>query len=236
MSDILIEAETRLNEMIADIGETTGKQHPTLNDGVQELKKGYGQGGTEEIETIIYESGVLDSTEGTVEEKVEQLIDKAEYETFFSHIRFFKCEGNTNIVKTPLLDCINLKSLESAFSGCINLEEIYVKNTQNVTTWTNTFGAPYINTIETLDFSGANSIPKGLFGGDYIANVKIVPNTIKVNIRFGTRSLASESIDSIINGLTVVETTQTLTLHADVKAKLTEEQIATITNKNWTLA
>lgn len=44
MSDILMQAETRLNEMIADIGETTGKQHPTLNDGVQELKKGYGQG------------------------------------------------------------------------------------------------------------------------------------------------------------------------------------------------
>ncbi len=44
MSDILMQAETRINEIIADIGEKTGKQHPTLNDGVQELKKGYGQG------------------------------------------------------------------------------------------------------------------------------------------------------------------------------------------------
>ena len=32
------------------------------------------------------------------------------------------------------------------------------------------------------------------------------------------------------------KTAQTITFHADVKAKLTEEQIATITNKNWTLA
>jgi hypothetical protein len=31
-------------------------------------------------------------------------------------------------------------------------------------------------------------------------------------------------------------TTQTLTFNKDVKAKLTETQIATITNKNWTLA
>ena len=32
------------------------------------------------------------------------------------------------------------------------------------------------------------------------------------------------------------QTSQTLKFHADVKAKLTEEQITTITGKNWTLA
>ena len=37
-------------------------------------------GGTEELEQLIDESGVLDSTEGSVEEKVEQLIDKASLE------------------------------------------------------------------------------------------------------------------------------------------------------------
>lgn len=186
------------------------------------------------IETLIDESGVLDSTEGTVEEKVEQLVDKAEYENFFTQLRFFKCEGNHNIVKTPLLDCINLKSLESAFSNCGALEEIYVKNTQNVTTWINVFGSPKIKTIETLDFSSANSIPYGLFGADYITNIKIVPNTIKADIRFGSRLLTSESIDGIINGLTVVETSKTLTLPSN--NTLTDEQKATINAKGWTLA
>ena len=36
-----------------------------------------GSGGTAEIETLIDESGVLEDTEGTVTEKVEELIDKA---------------------------------------------------------------------------------------------------------------------------------------------------------------
>lgn len=157
----------------------------------------------------------------------------AEYETFFSHIRFFKCEGNDDIVKTPLLDCINLTSLESAFARCSNLQEIYVKNTQNVTNWTNTFGSQNIRTIETLDFSSANSIPTGLFGADYIANVKIVPNTIKVNIRFGTRSLTSESIQSIIDGLAFVDTTQNLTLSNQIV--LTDNQKQVINAKGWTL-
>jgi hypothetical protein len=48
--------------------------------------------------------------------------------------------------------------------------------------------------------------------------------------------LSAESIQSIIDGLATVETAKTLTLHADVKAKLTEQQLATITGKNWNLA
>lgn len=43
-------------------------------------------GGTEEIEQIIDESGVLEDTEGTVTEKVEELIDKAEELDIFMHI------------------------------------------------------------------------------------------------------------------------------------------------------
>lgn len=51
-----------------------------------------------------------------------------------------------------------------------------------------------------------------------------------------TNKLTDISIQSIIDGLATVETAQTLTLHADVKAKLTEAQLTTITSKNWTLA
>lgn len=49
-------------------------------------------------------------------------------------------------------------------------------------------------------------------------------------------NLSDESIQSIIDGLAQVETAQTITFHANVKAKMTEEQIATINEKGWTLA
>ena len=51
----------------------------TLKTKVEQLiEKAQNGGNTDELEAIIDNSGVLDSTEGTVEEKVEQLVDKAE--------------------------------------------------------------------------------------------------------------------------------------------------------------
>lgn len=60
-----------------------------------------------------------------------------------------------------------------------------------------------------------------------------------LSIAFNTSPrLSDASVQNIIDCLVDLtgQATQTLTLHADVKAKLTEEQIATITSKNWTLA
>jgi hypothetical protein len=69
-----------------------------------------------------------------------------------------------------------------------------------------------------------------------IKEIRFVPNCIKLSIGINSYVLSDESIQSIIDGLATVETAQTLTLHADVKEKLTEEQLATITSKNWNLA
>lgn len=66
-----------------------------------------------------------------------------------------------------------------------------------------------------------------------------VANTIKTTINFGNSSLLTDTtIQSIIDGLADLTgaTAQTLTFHADVKANLSDEQIASITSKNWTLA
>lgn len=72
-----------------------------------------------------------------------------------------------------------------------------------------------------------------------LQDVGFAKETIQVNTSFANSSLLSdESIQSIIDGLADLTggTAQTLTLHADVKAKLTDEQKTTITNKGWLLA
>lgn len=70
-----------------------------------------------------------------------------------------------------------------------------------------------------------------------LENVRFKTETIKYSISFAHSPLLSdESIQSIIDGLATVETAQTLTFNADVKAKLTDTQLTTITSKNWTLA
>ena len=45
--------------------------------------------------------------------------------------------------------------------------------------------------------------------------------------------LSAESVQSIIDGLAIVGTAQTLTLHSSIV--LTDEQKAQISSKNWTL-
>ena len=74
---------------------------------------------------------------------------------------------------------------------------------------------------------------------DSLKEVRFVPNSIVYSINFASSPLLSnDTINSIIDGLADMtgKTAMVLTLHADVKAKLTEEQIASITAKNWTLA
>lgn len=77
------------------------------------------------------------------------------------------------------------------------------------------------------------------FHASSLQDIEFVPNTIgAINIRFNSGYLTDKSIQSIIDGLTVLPEGETKTLTLDnVKAKLTEEQKATITQtKGWTLA
>ena len=85
---------------------------------------------------------------------------------------------------------------------------------------------------------------KALFKGQPFNNCSKLENVtfegeLKLSISFVTSPLLSDaSIQNIIDCLSDLtgQTAQTITFHADVKAKLTDEQIATITSKNWTLA
>lgn len=90
-----------------------------------------------------------------------------------------------------------------------------------------------------IDFSNVANI-NNMFGNcRALVNVALKPNSLSKTIGFiNSPLLSDESIQSIIEGLADLTgaDAQTITLHADVKAKLTEEQIAQITSKNWTLA
>lgn len=88
-----------------------------------------------------------------------------------------------------------------------------------------------------LSVSGTNS--GAFYNCLALEDVSFKPLSIGMTISFGNSPLLSAaSVQSIINGLADLTgaSTQTLTLHTTVKAKLTEAQIAAITSKNWTLA
>ena len=101
------------------------------------------------------------------------------------------------------------------FYSCTSLEEIRGEIENTTTNWTLWFASCV--KLREVRFK-ANSI-KGAFT---IAQSPL---------------LSAESVQSIVDGLADMTggTSYKLTLHADVKAKLTEEQLATIAAKNWTM-
>lgn len=197
--------------------------------------KAAGGGGTEKIETLIDQSGVLDRTEGTVEDKVEQLVEKAEVEKFLrENSNSFNFSGRKNFTETPILDCSSLTSLLSTFQQT-DVERVYLKNTQNVADWRYAFNnASVLVTLEILDFSSAKSLPSNIITSDLLENFKLVPNTAKVSFAITSKRLTPESKQSIFDGLATVETAQTLTLHKD--AKILQSQVDSANAKGWTVA
>lgn len=84
------------------------------------------------------------------------------------------------------------------------------------------------NAVFTSSFYGCANLENIIFVGEIGKSLNIASSP----------KLSDASIQSIIDCLVDLtgETAQVLTFYADVKAKLTEAQIAQITSKNWTLA
>lgn len=93
--------------------------------------------------------------------------------------------------------------------------------------------------IGELDFSGitAVNVQSNPFNGcTSLAEIRFTKESIKYNLSFTQSSqLSDESIQSILDGLANVSTTQTLSLNSGVYAKLTEEQKQSATDKGWTI-
>lgn len=89
-----------------------------------------------------------------------------------------------------------------------------------------------------LDFSECepNQQQHTFYGCTSLIEVRFTPESIKQNLSFTQSSqLSDESIQSILDGLATVSSTQTLAFNSAVYAKLTEEQKQSATDKGWTI-
>jgi hypothetical protein len=218
---------------------------------------------------IIDQSGVLDSTDGTATEKVEQLIDKEEDENAWYEQSALWSENfavlfaNNSKKKLPRLQFDNATSINGFVRGS-TIEEIdyYIESPKlqkayeafkNTSKLKHIVGIDISNVISGDGFfanSGIEEIDKPLnpisipsyaamitFNGcNNLRKISFVAESIKWSMKFTSAVLTTESIQSIIDGLATVETAQTLTLNATVKAKLTDDKKKAISDKNWNLA
>ncbi|MBR3802490.1 MAG: hypothetical protein IKK37_03465 [Clostridia bacterium] len=137
----------------------------------------------------------------TLKGKVERLIEKVNgIKWFKDNITGVSFWGKSTITSITL-DCESFKTLNRAFSACAALNSVYLSNTQNVIAWTGMLqGSGRLRTIETLDFSSADSIEASTWNPQ-LENLKVVPETIKCNFVCQVRTLTLESAKSILLGL-----------------------------------
>lgn len=148
---------------------------------------------------------------------------------------FYNCKVLESIEQFNVSSATSLASL---FAQSNNLKSIdFVNSTSKVTNFSNLFnGKTVLETVKGLDLSGATNLASMFASCSNLKNITFVENSIKINFNLGSSSLLSnESIQSLINGLATVETAQNLTIHNDVATKLTDEQKATISSKNWNI-
>ena len=114
-------------------------------------------------------------------------------------------------------------------------------DTSNVTNSSNAFNCLIALEVidgEPLNLSSATTATNMNNYNNSLKEVRFVETSIPLSISFNYSSqLSTETVQSIIDGLADLtgSTAQTLTLHATVGGKLTDEQKATITAKNWNL-
>ena len=223
----------------------------------------------DKIEAIIDNSGVLDSTEGTVEEKVEQVVEKA-IDGDLWYIASGKitnlASGNYiflqwNYPTLPKTDFSNVTNLsyaicstqleyidfyinsgkctraDDALSGNKKLKWIVGIDLSKVTNIYDLFinCNELENIQEPLNIANATKTGAAFNGCSKLKDIRFVAECIKLSIAFPDSSLlTAESIQSIFDGLAIVTTAQTLTLHRD--AKILQSQVDSANAKGWTIA
>lgn len=144
----------------------------------------------------------------------------------FAYIKYpIVCKGSTTAAIGIFARCsITHIDVPITIEGCTAQETFYY--------------AQWLEEIADITFINVPSFTRTFTGCTRLRHM-IVKGSIDVVFWIGASAeLDEESVDSIITALKDLtgQTTQTLTFHATVGEKLSEEQKAVITAKNWTLA
>lgn len=259
--------EINPNEMIANMEQANADvaAQTEIIEQIRTALDGKAGSNAAEIGALIDQSGVLDSTEGTIEEKVEQLIDKAGIEKFvyelsgtwtsqFSQM-FFK--NSTKVLK---LNFENATTCRSFFAACLVDKIDYYINCgkaqdinrmfQSCTNLKFLYGLDMSSALNCqLIFDGCKvleTIQESLNFSKITSNVNCFRETISlVNVRFVPESIKISitipspvlSAESIQSIIDGLATVETAqTLTLNANLKILQSQVDAANAKGWTVA
>ena len=153
--------------------------------------------------------------------------------TSFSYM-FHDC---SNLQTVPQLDTSNGTNFSNMFYGCMNLQTVPQFDTSKGRSFNYMFySCMGLQTVPQLDISNGTNFSNMFYACFSLKNITfvgIIPNTIDFSY---ASKLTAESLISIINALKDLTglSSKKLYIGSTNIAKLTEEQLAIIENKNWT--
>ena len=188
------------------------------------------------------------------EECRKYLENRTTYESCFfkaNDVPYFEINKNANIATSMFsyatitefskLDIgkSNLQIGIRMFNECKNLikVQIDIKKFYNISSMF--YNCVSLVDVGTLDFSGIPQDNSDRMGACFyncksLEKIKVVSQSLKRSLSFAWSPLLSaESVQSIIDGLAIVTTAQTITFHKNIA--LTDEQKQIINEKGWTL-
>lgn len=141
--------------------------------------------------------------------------------------------------KIPNIDTRNTTNMYNMFSYCSALKKIPNIDTRNTTSMNNMFISCFnLKEIQNLDMVNVTNTINMFSSCNSLTNIQNI-NNIKVSISFSNcNRLNHSTLLRLLNALVDLtdQTTQTLTLGSTNLEKLTDEEKAIATEKNWTLA
>lgn len=140
----------------------------------------------------------------------------------------FIINGNYKLAQTfgmnPVVEELDLSKSDGGFS-CTSTNSMFA-------------GGSSLKTIKFGDNAVATNVKdtSGMYEACY-SLVELYPLALPISWSLSnSHMLSDESIQRIVDRSLTVTTAQTLTLNSRVKARMTEEQIATLNEKGWTVA
>ena len=264
-NDNLKDFLTDVADAIREKKGTTDKINPQdFSSEIASIQSGGDIWGFDQIGYIPENSIIVDSIKYSLKIKEEFANGKTKFGSdvklvIFPNVDFLQLLGDAMnmfsgccaLVYLPFIDATKMTRLQGTFNMCSALQELHITNTHNSWTYTTCFsGCTSLRKIDSIDwsnttaaaypFSNCKSLVFALMKN--LGKSTLTTYDFSGALNWGTGgeenrqslidSLITYSYDRASNGMP----TATITLSANTKALLTEEEIAQITAKGFSLA
>lgn len=144
--------------------------------------------------------------------------------------------GCNNLAVIPQMDTSNVTNMRQMFYNCSNLAVIPQMDTSKVTDMNHTFyNCSNLAVIYATDTSNVTDMNDTFTGCSNLESIHMTGMKVSFDITSSTK-FTREALVEILNNLTAVTTSPTLTMGSMNLAKLTDEDKAIATGKGWRLA